>query len=215
MFTGLITEVGKIKKIIKRGDGLQIRIEAQKSSKELKLGDSIAINGVCQTAIKVGSNYFEIQSVEETLKKTTIGLFKEGEEVNIELAMKVADRFGGHIVQGHVDCVGTVKEIKKLTTSWLFKFRIPDEFIPMVTKIGSIALDGISLTIADVNKNIVITSIIPYTMENTILKNKKVNSYVNIEFDILGKYVINYLDFIFREQNKNKLSIERIKELGF
>ncbi len=215
MFTGIITNIGTIYLIKRTGNSSLIKIKSREVTPRLKLGDSIAINGVCLTVIRKENNQFEVEAVEETLKKTTFKYQKEGEEVNLELPVSVTGRFDGHIVQGHVDCVGEIKYLKELGKSWIIRIQIPGEYRINIVKIGSIAVDGISLTIADVDKNCFDVSIIPYTMKHTVLKNKKVGSKVNIEFDIIGKYVTNYLNSIIGEELNNKITLERLKKLGY
>lgn len=215
MFTGIITNIGTIASVKKIINSSLIMIKSKEITPQLKSGDSIAINGVCLTVIRKENNQFEVEAVEETLKKTTFKYQKEGEEVNLELPVSVTGRFDGHIVQGHVDCVGVIKYLKELTKSWMIRIQIPTEHKINIVKIGSIAVDGISLTIADVNKNCFDVSIIPYTMKHTVLRNKNVGSKVNIEFDIIGKYVTNYLNSIIRERSENKITLEKLKKLGY
>jgi riboflavin synthase len=189
MFTGIIQEVGKVRQISDLGGGLRLSFSAPQLANELRINDSIAVNGVCQTVIDRTGDVFTVEAVEETLRKTTLGELRESVEVNLELPMRLNDRIGGHLVQGHIDGVGQVKRVKKLSNSWLFTVAIPIEFSRYVIPVGSIAIDGVSLTVASVHGTEIIVSIIPHTMSHTSFKNLTVGSKVNLEFDVLGKYV--------------------------
>lgn len=215
MFTGIISHIGKVTSIKNVGLSYKLTIKEPDLSRNIKLGDSVAINGVCLTVVDKKKDTFDVEVVEETVKKTTIKYIKNGDKVNLELPVAVGTRFDGHIVQGHVDCVGTITSIKKLKNSTIFKIDVPREFKFNIVKIGSIAIDGISLTIADVEDNSVKVSIIPFTMAHTILKNKHVGDFVNIEFDIIGKYITNYLNKIAKKENKENITIEKLKKMGF
>lgn len=194
MFTGLIEEVGTIQNITQLGGGKKIKIKANKVIEDVKIDDSIAVDGCCQTVVVFDKNTFEVVAIEETLRKTTLGSFKVGQKVNLERALRVGDRLGGHYVQGHVDCVGSIKKILKEKTDWLVSIQFPVEFKKYVVNVGSICLNGISLTVAKVENNLLTVAIIPHTFENTNLKNWKVGSKINLEFDILGKYVESILN---------------------
>ncbi len=215
MFTGIISEIGNVETIQHIGKGVLLRIRAPESTKELKVDDSVSVNGVCQTVIAKSKSSFDVVAVEETLKKTTLGNLKSSERVNLELAMRLSDRLGGHLVLGHVDCVGTIKSIEKRTNSWLFTVMIPKEFLKFVISVGSVAIDGVSLTIANIGKNSFDISIISHTMEKTVFKNKKINDRVNIEFDVLGKYIESILLKTIEENRKEKFSYKKLKSLGF
>ncbi len=193
MFTGLIEEIGTIESITHLGGGKKLKINANKVISDVKVDDSIAVDGCCQTVISFNNNCFEVIAIEETLRKTTLGDFKVGKKVNLERALRVGDRLGGHYVQGHVDCVGQVKKIQKEKTDWLVGIQFPVEFKKYVVSVGSICLNGISLTVANVESNILNVAIIPHTFGNTNLKDWKVGGKINLEFDILGKYVESIL----------------------
>jgi riboflavin synthase len=214
MFTGIITEIGIVENTKRVGGGVHLKIRASQSSKALRINDSVSINGACQTVIAKSNDAFEAVAVEETLKKTTLGEFRKGEKVNLELAMQLNDRLGGHLVMGHVDCIGKISKIKKLGTSWLVSVKVPSAFRKYVVPVGSIAVDGVSLTVAELGKDSVVVSIIPHTFENTIIKNKSVNDIVNLEFDLIGKYVERLMG-----QTKNPghkyLSENKLRDLGF
>ncbi len=189
MFTGIVQEVGSVYDVQKIGGGVKLTVEAPQSARQLSVNDSVSINGVCQTVVHKDGNRFSVIAVEETLRKTTLGDLKGAHRVNLELAMQLGDRLGGHLVSGHVDCVGHVESIEPLETSWLFKLLIPDEFERYVISVGSIAIDGVSLTVASIERNLVSTSIIPHTMENTVFSSYATKTRVNLEFDMIGKYV--------------------------
>jgi riboflavin synthase len=189
MFTGLIQEVGRIKQITDQGGGRRIAIAAPGLSHELDVSQSVAVDGVCQTVVERSGELFTVEAVEETLQKTTLGELKESDEVNLELPIRLSDRIGGHLVQGHIDGVGAVKTVKKLSNSWLITVQIPKEFTRYVIPVGSIAIDGVSLTVASMHGYEIVVSIIPHTMRQTTFGRLKAGSHVNLEFDVLGKYV--------------------------
>ena len=216
MFTGIIEELGKIENVRTTGGGLRLRVLAPGSAGELRVNDSVSINGVCQTVMAKNQDSFEVEAVEETLKKTTLSSLRAGYRINLELPLKLNDRLGGHLVLGHVDTVGRITRIEAKESSWLFETQIPREFLKYVVPVGSIAIDGVSLTIAGIQDDSVHVSIIPQTMENTIFKFYKINDPVNIEFDIIGKYI----DRLRPEsgatlEEKVFLSEDHLRELGY
>jgi riboflavin synthase len=189
MFTGIIQEIGKIEKLTSFGGGLKIRVLAPRCSAELKINDSVAINGVCQTVVRRSERNFEVEVVEETLKKTTLGQLKVGDRINLELPLRLGERLGGHLVLGHVDAVGTVCGIKKQESSWIFSVRVPSQYLRYIVDRGSITVDGVSLTIARSEGDTIFLSIIPHTWDNTTFQNLRPGSTVNLEFDVLAKFV--------------------------
>ncbi|MDX9790593.1 MAG: riboflavin synthase [Candidatus Kapaibacterium sp.] len=203
MFTGLIEEIGVIKNVRSLGGGKSISLSAAKIMDDLKIDDSVSINGVCQTVVSIGAGFFEVEAVEETLSKTTLGFLRNGTKVNLERAARVGDRLGGHIVQGHADTVGIVKAIEKQLTGILVWIDFPVEYSKYVVLHGSICIDGVSLTIARLRKNMLMVSVIPHTWELTTLADLKNGSKVNIEFDIIGKYIENFM-----MNNKNSAEAE-------
>ncbi len=214
MFTGIITEVGVIDNIKKSDGGAVLKIRASQSAKELKIDDSVSINGACQTVVKKTNDSFEVVAVEETLKKTTLGSLTKGEKTNLELAMRLNDRLGGHLVLGHVDCVGKITKIKKLSSSWLVSVKVPSSFSKYIIPVGSIAIDGVSLTVAEQQKDSVVVSIIPHTFENTIFKNKSVNDSVNLEFDLIGKYVERLIGYK-NISDAHSFTEKKLRDLGY
>jgi riboflavin synthase len=189
MFTGLIEEIGIIKNKISLGGGIKLIINASKVMDNLNIGDSINISGACQTVIEKNKNSFSVEAVEETLKKTNFSKLRIGDRVNLERSMKAENMFGGHFVLGHIDTVGKIREIKKLTTSYLINIQFPKEFSKYLINVGSVVVEGISLTIAELKNDFFTVSIIPHTMKETNLSFKKTGDEVNLEFDVLGKYV--------------------------
>lgn len=194
MFTGLIEEMGTIEKIEWLGQGRKFSISGDVIFSDLKVDDSISTNGCCLTVTSVTDKKFTCIAVEETLKKTTLGLFQQGQKVNLERALLPSTRLGGHFVQGHVDTVGEVIGIESLTTSKLFEIQYPINFKKYLIHVGSICVDGTSLTVAELNESSFKVAIIPHTLEKTIFANYKVGSKVNLEFDLLGKYIENILN---------------------
>lgn len=195
MFTGLVEEIGTIRSIESKGDGRKFQINASKILSDISVDASISVEGVCLTVIAFTSEYFEVVAVEETLKKTTLGLFTVGMEVNLERAVLVTDRLGGHIVQGHVDCAATVVSSVELTTSWEFSFLLEEQYLQYIIPVGSICINGISLTVASISGNVFSVAIIPHTYTATTIHNLVIGKTVNIEFDIIGKYVERLLTF--------------------
>jgi riboflavin synthase len=201
MFTGLIEEVGKIKDVKASAGGITIKVQVEKAVEDIRIGDSVAVNGVCLTVTDIQGSTLSFDLSQETVSRSNLGSLKVGDPVNIERALKLSDRLGGHIVQGHVDTVGTVKRIIPRGEHTEFVIQFPQEFQDLVIEKGSVAVDGISLTINEIHGNEISINIIPHTIENTNLKYKKTGDSVNIEFDILGKYVKKILS----KSKKNRL----------
>jgi riboflavin synthase len=214
MFTGIIEEIGKIKKTEQIAGGLSIKIEAKKITGDISVNDSICIDGVCLTATKIEDSGFWVDAVGATMEKSNFSEIKNFSSVNLERSVRLNDRLGGHLVQGHVNGVGTISEIKKLGENYLLKISVPDQLEKYLIKEGSIAISGISLTIADVIKNIITISVIPHTWRNTTLQYNQLNDKVNIEIDILAKYVEKLL-IKNNSHKKNDLSENWLKELGY
>jgi len=186
MFTGIISHLGKVKKI----ENKTLTFSAGRSfCKKIKKGVSVAVNGVCLTTVTKSQNSFSVEVMPETLRRTTLGNLKKGDLVNLELSLLATGRFEGHIVQGHVDGQATVVNIIKEGNSYLFKFRVGKSLTRYFVEKGSVAVNGISLTVIEAKNNFFTVGIIPYTWENTTFKNLKVGDKVNIEVDILAKYL--------------------------
>ncbi len=213
MFTGLIEETGKITSISVIPGGKRLKISARKILDDLKVDDSIAVNGICLTAVNVDSNGFECEAVGVTLTKTTLQDFRINEEVNLERAVRLSDRLGGHLVQGHVNGIGSIKNISKLGDNFYIEINVPNELKKYIIDEGSIAVDGISLTVAKIENNVCGLSIIPHTWNNTILKNKQTGSKVNIETDVIAKYVEKLLMNTGKEDNR--FTDTWFKKLGY
>lgn len=193
MFTGIIKEVGTIKSVTDLDGGKEITIACDIAD-ELDIDQSISINGVCHTVTAHDGETFTVQSVEETLRKTNIGDLTEGDPVNLERSLRPDQLLDGHLVQGHVDATGTISKIEQEGTDWLFSVEYPEAYKDLIVGRGSIAIDGISLTVASEKKHQFTVAIIPYTYEHTNLYNKNEGDTVNLEFDVLGKYVVRYLE---------------------
>lgn len=207
MFTGIVEETGRIKTITNSS----ICISASKVLEDTKLGDSIAVNGVCLTVTDIRQNEFNADISQETLKVTALNELKSGSNVNLERALNLNSRLGGHIVSGHIDTVGKIYSISQEKEFFNISIEFPNEFKKYVIKKGSITINGISLTIAEENENIVTIAIIPHTYNNTVLKDLKIGSNVNIEFDILAKYVEKNLS----TKNNSNISVDFLQRNGF
>ena len=191
MFTGIIIGEGKVTKLAKpkSRSAIQMTVDLGKYAKGLKIGQSVAINGVCLSATKISGKKCIFEMIDETTKKTDLGNVKAGSTVNIERSLKVGDRLEGHFVLGHIDGVATITKIEKKPKEVKFWFKIPKKLVKYVVKKGSIALDGISLTVVDVKKDLASVCLIPHTIKITNFKLKKIGDKLNIETDILGKYI--------------------------
>lgn len=194
MFTGIVEEIGTIVSVTSFGNGKRISFSGKKVFSDLKVDDSIAINGVCQTVTQIKDNIATVEAVEETLRLTTFNdILWANQPVNLERAALPTTRLGGHLVQGHVDAVGRVSAIQKNSASTEISIAFPREFRKYIVKKGSITLDGVSLTVAKLTEDTFTIAVIPHTIENTVLKHYSLLQNVNLEFDIIGKYVENIL----------------------
>ncbi len=191
MFTGIIEQQGKVKTIETEGKNVHFVIEAEMAN-ELQVDQSVSHNGVCLTAIDVNNGEYKVTAVDETLKKSNLGSLRPGSTVNLERSMISNGRFDGHIVQGHVDETAVCDEIKEEGGSWIFRFMLSEDTKLIVEK-GSVSINGVSLTCFDVSKREFSCAIIPYTYEHTNFGKLKIGDKVNIEFDIVGKYVANMI----------------------
>ena len=193
MFTGIVEGIGKVKKIskgTKNRSAIQMIVDLGKHGKGLKTGQSVALNGVCLTVTKLSKTGSTFEMIEETTKKTDLGNLKIGGIVNIERSLKAGDRLEGHFVLGHVDGVGIIKKIQKKPKEVQVWFEVPKNLSKYIVKKGSIAMDGISLTVVNVKNNLASICLIPHTIEVTNFKTKNIGDKVNIETDILGKYIL-------------------------
>lgn len=188
MFTGIIETLGTIQEIKKEKDNIHITIDSSITT-ELKIDQSVAHNGVCLTVVAIKDSTYTVTAIDETIQKTNLETWKEGDLVNLERAMKLGDRLDGHIVQGHVDQTGNCISIQETNGSWLYTFEYDDKLNNITIEKGSITVNGVSLTVVNSQKNQFSVAIIPYTHEHTNFKNFVVGSKINLEFDVIGKYV--------------------------
>ena len=189
MFTGLVEEVGEVKDVRRRGKGALLSVKCSKVLEGTEIGDSVAVNGVCLTVVELGRDFLSFFVSNETLQRSNLGELRPKTPVNLERALRVGDRLGGHIVQGHVDTVTKITGIKREGESYRFFFKLPEKFSHLLIEKGSVAIDGISLTVASLGKETFSVAVIPHTYENTNLRWKRVGNSVNVEFDLIGKYV--------------------------
>ena len=188
MFTGIIETLGTIQEIKKENTNLHITVSSSITS-ELKIDQSVAHNGVCLTVVAIKDNSYTITAIDETIKKTNLGSWKAGDIINLERAMKLGDRLDGHIVQGHVDQTGTCIVAEETNGSWLYTFEYDETLNNITIEKGSITVNGVSLTVVDSKKDQFSVAIIPYTFEHTNFKSFEVGTKINLEFDVIGKYV--------------------------
>ena len=194
MFTGIIETLGIVKEIRKIDDNLHITISSS-ITQELKIDQSIAHNGVCLTVIDIQDNIYTVTAIRETLDKTNLSDWKIGDLINLERAMKIGDRLDGHIVQGHIDQIGICKSIEDSNGSWYYTFEYDETHNNITIEKGSITINGVSLTVVNSLQNEFSVAIIPYTYENTNFKNFKKGTKINLEFDVVGKYVSKLYSF--------------------
>lgn len=213
MFTGIIQEIGTVASVVRKAGGVRLGIKASRSFGETKVDDSVAIHGVCQTVVSREGDTFEVEAVEETLKKTTLGKLQTSDRVNLELSLRLGDRLGGHLVQGHVDCVGEVVGVEKKPMSWLVRVAYPAEFARYLVPVGSVAVDGISLTVASVEGSEFRISVIPHTLQKTTLSGVRAGTSVNLEFDIVGKYIERLV--LRGGENGERISLEKLAGWGY
>ena len=189
MFTGIIESLGIVKEVIKEDENIHLTV-ASSLSRELKIDQSVAHNGVCLTVVKCDENLHVVTAIKETIDKTSLGDWKVGDELNLERAMKLGDRLDGHIVQGHVDQTAVCIKKEDQNGSWVFTFEYDKSLNNITIEKGSVTVNGTSLTVVDSGINTFSVAIIPYTFENTNFKNIKIGTVVNLEFDVVGKYLI-------------------------
>ncbi|ASJ21702.1 riboflavin synthase [Brachyspira hampsonii] len=215
MFTGIVEEIG----IVKSVQSKVITIEANKIFDDLHLGDSVAVNGTCLTVSSFYNKIFNADVTQETLNRTNLGSLKNGSRVNLERAMTLSGRFGGHIVSGHIDGVGSIKSMKKDDNAIILTIEVPRQLMKYIVEKGSVAVDGISLTVASLTDNTFSIAVIPHTLKETVLYYKKEGDKVNIENDVIGKYVERLLTFKEddKENNskKSNITMEFLLKNGF
>jgi riboflavin synthase len=215
MFTGIVEEVGRVSRIEQRGENRRIAIAAQNVPKELKSGDSVSVSGVCLTAIDIKAGSFCADLAPETWMRTSFSRIREGALVNLELPMKADGRFGGHIVQGHVDGVGKLIALERIADSanWWLHIELPDEVEKYTVYKGSISIEGISLTVAQLENNRCTVAIIPHTVEMTNLHSLKPGDPVNLEADLIAKYVEKMI--MRKTDAESSLTVEDLVQQGF
>jgi len=213
MFTGIVEEIGRVRRIEQRGENRRITVAADHAPKELKTGESVAVSGVCLTALDIKPGSFCADLAPETWARTSFSHIHEGALVNLELPMKSDGRFGGHIVQGHVDGVGKVIAFERIAESenWWLEIELPDDVEKYTVYKGSISIEGISLTVAKLERNRCSIAIIPHTVEMTNLHSLKPGDPVNLESDLIAKYV----EKMMRGEAGSSLTIEELVEQGF
>ncbi|RQW02442.1 MAG: riboflavin synthase [Calditrichaeota bacterium] len=211
MFTGIIEEIGTISGIRSLTDGLELIISADFIVDKLRVNDSVSIDGACQTVTASGPSTFTVQAVGETLKKTTLGTFKQGRLVNLESSITLNTPLGGHLVQGHVNGTGKIVKWQRLGENYLFEIELAADLLRYCIPEGSIAVDGISLTIAKLYETRIGISIIPHTVNHTTLQYKNTGEAVNIETDLIARYLERFLT----HSAKDSLTIENLQKWGY
>lgn len=195
MFTGIIEEQGEVVSLKREGENLHIKVKAKISS-ELKIDQSVAHNGVCLTVVDLAGDSFSVTAIKETLEKTNLGNIMAGQKINLERGMKIGARLDGHIVQGHVDQTGICKKIKEENGSWVFTFAYDPAMKNLTIEKGSITVNGVSLTVVNSQKHQFSVAIIPFTYNNTTFKYLREEDIVNLEFDVIGKYVKRLVEYL-------------------
>lgn len=216
MFTGLVEEIGTIDTVTRGVTSAKIKIKAEKVLEGVKLGDSISTNGVCLTVTQFTKDSFVVDVMAETMRRSSLDGLKKGDKVNLERALSVGDRLGGHLVSGHIDGTGVINKFEDEDNATWVSIEAPSNILKYIVMKGSIAIDGVSLTVAYVDNEIFKVSIIPHTKDETTLLKKKVGDIVNLECDMIGKYVAKFLG-VSEEEEKPKKSIDMnfLKENGF
>lgn len=211
MFTGIIEEIGTLKAIKKGPKSAALTIHAKKVLDHTKLGDSISTDGVCLTVVKLDHDTFTVDVMNETIKRSNIDMLKVGSRLNLERALRASDRLGGHIVSGHIDGTGVIVEKTPLDIATIIRVNTSKHLLKYMIKKGSIAIDGISLTLVSVDDQGFTVSLIPYTKNDTTLADKNIGDTVNLECDIIGKYV----EKLLKTDDGHPLTFEKLKDYGF
>ena len=213
MFTGIIEELGKISALVPISGGLRISISGKKIMDDLKVDDSVSVNGICLTVVDLEKESFSAEAVGDTLAKTNLSRYRVGQRVNLERALTLQTRLGGHIVQGHVNFISRILNLEKKGKSWQLKIDIPEDQMKYCIVEGSIAVDGISFTIAELQPGNASINLIPHTYEKTNIQDLHPGDYVNIEVDVIGKYIEN---LFIKKSNDNQGSVESwLSNLGW
>jgi len=215
MFTGIIEHLGTVESLKANAEGGRLTIHAPTVAAKLAVSNSIAVDGCCLTVVALDNERFSADLSGETLRKTSIGEWKTGTHVNLEQPLTAGKEFGGHFVLGHVDTVGRVVQIEPEGENWWYGVEVPESFARYIVPQGSISIDGISLTVARWNGRVAETAIIPYTWEHTNIRGKKIGDAVNLEGDVVGKYVERYLEARSAAKPTSSLSVEQLVQQGF
>jgi riboflavin synthase len=217
MFTGLVEELGKVKAIARGVKSVRLTVAANKVLQDVKLGDSIAVNGTCLTVVEYDANYFTADVMPETVDSTALASLQIGSKVNLERTLSIGDRFGGHIVSGHIDGIGIIRAKDNYDNAVIVKIEAGSEVMRYIVKKGSIAIDGISLTIVDYGQDWFTVSLIPHSASATTLGFKKTGDVVNLEADVIGKYVekLLNLDSAQQQSKTSAINMNFLEKNGF
>ncbi|TJX13095.1 riboflavin synthase [Tissierella creatinini] len=215
MFTGIIEEIGRVESVVKSAKSSRITIKAKKVLEKVKLGDSISTNGVCLTVTSFDRDKFSVDVMAETIRRSNLRNFSPGDEVNLERALSLGDRLGGHIVSGHIDGVGTIEDFEKEDNAVWITISASIEILKYIVQKGSIAIDGVSLTVAYVDNEVFKVSVIPHTKDMTTLLGKKVGAGVNLECDMIGKYIEKFLGAKEQAPVKKGIDFNFLSDNGF
>lgn len=213
MFTGIIEETGSISAILRNGNSIRLTVHADKILQDMKTGDSIAVNGICLTATGFTASTFTADVMHETIVRTSLSHLRHGSIVNLERALSVNGRFGGHIVTGHIDGTGTIIKMESDTAAMWYTVKTTSKIMGYIVEKGSIAMDGISLTVAKTARDSFCVSVIPHTMEHTALVSKRIHDTVNLENDYIGKYIEKFI--LDRKENSSDLTRELLVKYGY
>ncbi|MFZ3588574.1 riboflavin synthase [Bacillus sp. DJP31] len=215
MFTGIIEEIGTVNRMVQQGEAIELTIQASTVIEDVKLGDSIAINGVCLTVTSFTNNKFSLDVMPETVRATSLQSLRVGSKVNLERAMAAKGRFGGHFVSGHVDGVGTIMKKTRVSNAVYFEIDLPEALRKYILLKGSICVDGTSLTVFGTTEKTFTISLIPHTSSETILGNKDAGDIVNLECDMLAKYIEQFVMIREKETKSTSLSENFLRENGY
>lgn len=215
MFTGLIEAVGTVRSIHRQGEGGRLAISSSLVHQDLQLGESIAVNGACLTVTSWSSDHFTVDVSPETFQRTTLGTLKPNQQVNLERALRLSDRLGGHLVSGHIDCIATLRRRFQDQNAVRMEFSLPADALKYIVEKGSIAIDGISLTVNRVGHDMFTIAVIPHSLEMTTLKHAHEGLKVNIETDLIGRYVERLLLAGNNQQSAGKLDLDFLAKNGF
>jgi riboflavin synthase len=215
MFTGIVETTGKVTRIDRLSESVRLCVSAGRVSEDVTLGDSIAVNGVCLTVVSIDAPELVFDAVYETLRRTTLGALSVGDVINLERAMVANGRFGGHIVQGHVDGVGRIASMRPVGNAWQVHVDVDANLVRYIVEKGSICIDGISLTVVDAGHSSFSVSVIPHTWDNTTLSSRRAGDTLNIECDIIGKYIERLMGFSTSTNVALPVSMDMLVRTGF